>query len=122
MLQISLQLVYNTNMITENNITFDEDKYKIKSRSIFGQAEVPKMILFLTNKGIVKTESQAKAVLLGLTTCFFVASIVVFAVFVLDVRIGGQSGGITPEQLQENRDRFQQIINNGKNANTQTNQ
>jgi hypothetical protein len=105
-----------------SEISFDENKYKIKSRVIFGQAEVPKMILFLTNKGLVKNENQAKMVLLGLTGCFFVASIVVFMVFVLDVRIGGQSNAITEEQLQENRDRFQQIINNGNNANTQTNQ
>ncbi len=109
-------------MLTEDSISFDENKYKIKSRVIFGQAEVPKMITFLTTKGIVKNEKQAKMVLLGATTCFFIASIVVFMVYVLDVRIGGQSGGITPEQLQENIDRFQQIINNGKNANTQTNQ
>lgn len=92
-----------------SEISFEENKYKIKSRSIFGQAEVPKMITFLTNKGIVKNERQAKAVLLGLTACFFIASVVVFMVFVLDVRLFDRAPTPTPEQIQMREERMQKM-------------
>ncbi len=105
-----------------SEISFDENKYKVKSRSIFGQAEVPKMITFLTNKGMVKNERQAKAVLLGLTACFFIASVVVFMVFVLDVKVGGRQNEPTSEEMQAARDRFEQASKEYKNTNTQTNQ
>ena len=46
-------------MSTENDLTFDESKYKIKSKVILGQAEVPGITKFLLRKGIVKSERQA---------------------------------------------------------------
>ena len=106
-----------------SEISFEENKYKVKSRSIFGQAEVPKMITFLTNKGIVKNERQAKAVLLGLTACFFIASVVVFMVFVLDVRLFNRAPTPTPEQIQkrqENRERFEKLKQESQNSTNNT--
>ncbi len=96
-------------MSTENSISFDENKYKIKSRSILVQAEVPKMITFLTTKGIVKNEKQAQMVLLGATACFFIASIFVFMVFVLDVEVFNKNPQPTQEQIQMREERMQKM-------------
>ena len=90
-----------------NDITFDENKYKIKSRTILGQAEVPGMTRFLLRKGIVKGEKGAHVFLLGIASLFFAVAIYVFAVFVFDVEIGGAKGP-TQEELQANRDRMEQ--------------
>ena len=51
-------------MSTENNFTFDENKYQIKSRVILGQSKVPGMTKFLIQKGIVKTEKTAHTLML----------------------------------------------------------
>ncbi len=51
-------------MSTKNNISFDDSKFKIKSRVVLGQEETPKIIKFLVNKKIVKTEKQALIFLL----------------------------------------------------------
>lgn len=45
-------------------ITFDDSKYKIRSRSLLGTSEVPTIIKFLVNKKIVKNENQAVATIL----------------------------------------------------------
>ncbi len=50
-------------MSTENNITFESDKFKYKSRVILGQTQVPGMTKFLLGKGIVKNEKQAMSIL-----------------------------------------------------------
>ena len=47
------------------DITFDDSKFKIRSRRFLGEPEVPTMIKFLVVKGIVKTEKQAVIVLLS---------------------------------------------------------
>lgn len=51
-------------MSTENNVTFEDSKFKIKSRTILGKPEVPGLIKFLVNKKIVKNEKQAMLVML----------------------------------------------------------
>lgn len=109
----------NINMSTE--ISFDENQYKIKSRSILGASQVPAMTKFLLNKHIVKTEKSAHALLLGLTGIFFLAAVYVFAVFVFEVEIGDEAPKLTPEQLQiiqEKKERLQKIkIQNQNNIN-----
>ncbi len=57
-------------MSTENNITFESDKFKYKSRVILGQTQVPGMTKFLLGKGIVKNEKQAMSIL-SITTVLF---------------------------------------------------
>ncbi len=57
-------------MSTENNITFESDKFKYKSRVILGQTQVPGMTKFLLGKGIVKNEKQAMRIL-SITTVLF---------------------------------------------------
>lgn len=59
-------------------ITFDESKFKLRSRRILGQPEVPTMIRFLVTKGLVKTEGQAVGILLGICVLLVVATIFVF--------------------------------------------
>lgn len=56
------------------DISFDENQYKLKSRSILGQPQVPGIINFMLRKNIVKNEKQAFAVIVFLTACFFIAS------------------------------------------------
>jgi hypothetical protein len=54
--------------MSTNNISFnDEDKFKIRSRSIFGTAQTPKMISALVGRGIVKNEKQAMYILFLIT-------------------------------------------------------
>ena len=66
-------------MSTENDIIFDESKYKIKSRVIFGKPEVTTMIFVLVNKGIVKTEKQAMALLLICIVLLLSISVMLFS-------------------------------------------
>jgi hypothetical protein len=58
----------------DNNISFDEDKYKIRSRSILGMPQTPKMISFLVGKKIVKSERHAMTLLLIITGLSVVAT------------------------------------------------
>ncbi|MBC7766657.1 hypothetical protein H7Y21_01535 [Arenimonas sp.] len=61
-------------MQTQNNdITFDE--YKYKSRSILGQSESPAMIRSLVKHGVVKNEGQAFIFMVMITSLFAGASI-----------------------------------------------
>lgn len=83
-------------------ISFDENQYKIKSRSILGASQVPAMTKFLLNKHIVKTEKSAHALLLGLTGVFFLAAVYFFAVFVFEVNLGGSNDSLKKEQILEN--------------------
>jgi hypothetical protein len=106
-------------MSNENNLTFENDTFKYKSRVILGQAEVPKMTKFLMSKGIAKSEKTANILLLSITTLSLLLSIYVFAVFVFDVQLFNT----TPEQLQlreEARERFNQIREKRQNNTNNT--
>jgi hypothetical protein len=59
-------------------LTFDESKFKLRSRKILGQPEVPTMIRFLVTKGFVKTENQAVAVTIGICILLIIATVVIF--------------------------------------------
>lgn len=48
------------------NITFDDNQYKIKSRSILSQSESPAMIQLLVKRGVVKNERQALGVMFAI--------------------------------------------------------
>lgn len=63
-------------MSTETNITFDESKYKIKSRALLGVPEVPTAIRVLVSKGIVKNENQALVFILSFVVVLIVLSVV----------------------------------------------
>jgi hypothetical protein len=49
-----------------------------KSRVVLGQSETPKLVTWLIQKGIVKNESQAGYVLLGVVGLFFLVAIFIF--------------------------------------------
>lgn len=91
-----------------NDIIFDENKYKIKSRSLLGQAEVPGMTKFLMRKGIVKNEKSANALLFAIITLSLLASAFVLMVFVFDMQIGN-SNTASPEKIQAGKERLQQV-------------
>lgn len=96
-------------MPTENNLTFDENKYKIKSRVILGQMETPGMIKFLIQKGIVKNEKTAQGILIAAACAFLLVSVYVFAVFVFDVKLFDKAPVLTPELIQAREERMQKI-------------
>lgn len=51
-----------------SNVEFDTDQTQAQytSRSVLGQPQVPGMASWLMKKGIIKKESQAKIILLGI--------------------------------------------------------
>lgn len=63
----------------ENNLS---ESNRFKSRVVLGIPQTPGMVNFLIGKGVIKNEKQAGNFLLALTCAFFLASIVIFVVFV----------------------------------------
>ena len=69
-------------------IQFDESQFKLRSRRILGEPEVPGIIRFLVTKGIVKNENQAVTVLIGLV--LIIGGVSVYII---------QSGGVQQAKL-----------------------
>lgn len=69
-------------------IQFDESKFKLKSRRILGEPEVPVIIKFLVVKGIVKNENQAITLLLT-----FIITIIMVSIFLV------RTNGVKPATL-----------------------
>ena len=107
-------------MSTENDLTFDENKYKIKSRVILGQAEVPGMAKFLLRKGMVKSEGAANSILVGLIIISLSIAAYVFAIFVFDVKLFDNTPVQTQEQIQSDKERMLQISQQIKNNTNNT--
>ncbi len=61
-------------MTTENNFSIDESRFKIRSRRIIGDPEIPTMIRVLVKNNFVKTEKQAVAVILSIVLIFLIIS------------------------------------------------
>ncbi len=60
-----------------STMQFDESQFKLRSRRILGEPEVPGMIKVLVTKGVVKTEKQAVSVLLGIVLVFIAVSVLI---------------------------------------------
>jgi len=56
------------------NISFDDNSFKYKSRSILSQPESPAMVRMLVTHRIVKTENQAVGVMMGIIIVMLVAA------------------------------------------------
>lgn len=102
-----------------NDITFDENKYQIKSRTILGQAEVPGMTRFLLRKGIVKNEKAAQMTLLWSAIIFLGVSLIIFSVFIFDIRFT-QGKPEDPEAVMRRQAVKEKVLEmrNGKINNT----
>lgn len=87
----------NTTNINSNNFSFDESKFRIKSRAILGAPEVPKMIRILVKKGFVKNEVQAITLLL-----VSVVVLVGVSVFLINRSVSVPPAVISPELLSDN--------------------
>lgn len=61
-------------------LQFDESQFKLRSRRILGEPEVPAMIRILVTRGIVKTERQAISLLLCIVLVFIGISITIVRV------------------------------------------
>lgn len=59
------------------SLQFDESQFKLRSRRILGEPEVPVIIKFLVTKGLVKNENQAIGLLLTIISILIVISVFV---------------------------------------------
>ncbi len=64
----------NQNPIKQNDLSFDESHFGMRSRATLQVSRAPFMINFLMKKGIVKTENQALTVLLLIAIIFLAAA------------------------------------------------
>lgn len=64
--------------VKSTSLQFDESKFKLRSRAILGEPQIPGMIRFLVGRRIVKTETQAITVLLIVAVLIIVASVFIF--------------------------------------------
>jgi hypothetical protein len=66
------------------NVQFDMDQRKdFTSHAVLGQSQVPGMAAWLMKKGIIKNESSAKGVLVGIIIADFVIAAIIIYFFVL---------------------------------------
>lgn len=82
--------------VRSTTVEFDESKFKLKSRAILGEPQIPGMIRFLVGKKFVKTETQAITVLLIITALIIGISVFIFR------RQGVQPTRLDPTLLQQN--------------------
>jgi len=109
-------------MNINENIRFDNDSSAFKSRTILGASQTPGMTKFLMKRGIVKNEKQATVFMISISTLFFLLSLYVFIVYVFDIRLFNKQPTMTPEQIQANKERMQQMRDRARNnVNTQQN-
>ena len=112
-------------MTMNNNISFDTDNSKYKSRSVLGSPQVPGITKFLLNKKLVKNEKQANMFMIVIAILSILLSTYVFAVHVFEIRLFEKKLELTPEQVQKidqakarrERVRQQQGINTNNNTN-----
>lgn len=110
-------------MSIENNISFDTDNTRFKSRTILGSPQTPGMTKFLINKGLVKDEKQANSLMIIITILFLLAAVYVFAKYVFEVNLFNKQPELTQEQIQrreEITERLEQLRQQrSNNTNTQ---
>jgi hypothetical protein len=75
--------------MADKRVIFLEDKEKdslISSRKTSNKPGKPRMILYLRKHGIAKTDRQAYYILLGAAAFCLLISVLIFLIFVLDLR------------------------------------
>ncbi|MBC7766572.1 hypothetical protein H7Y21_01075 [Arenimonas sp.] len=70
-----LQNENNSNSINPDQFSFDESRFKIRSRTVLNIVKVPAMIGFLIRIKIVKTENQAVGLLISMAAVFLGISV-----------------------------------------------
>ncbi len=83
MLLLKFDTCNNVCMSTENNLntrglTFDESKFKIRSRAIIGKPQIPSVIRIMVSGKIVKTEKQAIGIVLVIVAALIGLSIFMY--------------------------------------------
>lgn len=65
-------------------IEFESDQFQnqFRSRTVLGQPQVPGMASWLMKKGIIKNESSAGKILIGIVVFNFLVMIILFYYFV----------------------------------------
>lgn len=96
-------LGYNKYM---SDISFEDNSFKFKSRTILSESTVPGLTRFLLKKGIVKNEKQANIFMIFMSIVFFLAAGFVFIVFVLGIN---DNNRVTKEQIEINRERLKDV-------------
>ncbi len=80
-----------------SEITFNDSKYKVRPRTLVGTSEVPGMIKFLVINRIVKNESQAKAVILGV-----VVLLISISAYLINTSVAVQPAIPSPSIITDN--------------------
>ncbi len=77
---VSFETVDNSNSVSSTSTTmqFDESKFKLRSRAVLGEPQVPGMIRFLVGKNLVKTETQAITILLIIIVLIIGVTVFIF--------------------------------------------
>ncbi len=88
------------------DISFEDNSFKFKSRTILSESTVPGLTRFLLKKGIVKNEKQANIFMIFMSIIFFLAAGFVFIVFVLGIN---DNNRVTKEQIEINRERLKDV-------------
>lgn len=75
-----LETIDNLNSDSPKSVTmeFDESKFKLRSRAVLGEPQVPGMIRFLVQKNLVKTETQAITILLIIAALIVGVTVFIF--------------------------------------------
>lgn len=60
-----------------STLQFNESQFKLRSRRLLGEPEVPVLIKFLVVKGLVKSENQAISLLLTIIGILIIISVFV---------------------------------------------
>ena len=97
--------------ICTSDISFEDNSFKFKSRTILSESTVPGLTRFLLKKGIVKNEKQANIFMIFMSIVFFCLAVYVFAFYVFDVRISNNinDSEAMKEKIQLNKERVQKL-------------
>ncbi len=74
----TFETMQNPTQGSNQGFQLDESKFKLRSRKILGEPEIPTMIRFLVSKGFVKTENQAVGLMLGLCLVIVASTVFIF--------------------------------------------
>ena len=100
-----------------SDISFEDNSFKFKSRTILSESTVPGLTRFLLKKGIVKNEKQANIFMICMSIIFFCLAVYVFASYVFGYRFYIKKDvQINYEHLEMTKDYIQQIKKNSQNT------
>jgi len=80
---IFISICYNVYMSDQVQFDEEDNSSSFRSRVILGQLKTPKMVRFLINRGIVKSEENAGTFLKTIVIFLIILTVFIFAVYVV---------------------------------------